>query len=89
MELIVEGGFVEMPKYRCHKEVHALKIKEIQIGHTRAVIVPEDPRYGPIVVDMLFIDKHEPKAGGYYVVYSNGHKSDSPADAFEAGYTKI
>jgi hypothetical protein len=82
----------EMPRYKCHKEVWALKIKEITrvpsgnatVTHS---IVPEDRRYAPFVVSLEYIDKHSPKAGGYYVVYKDGYKSFSPGDVFEDGYT--
>jgi hypothetical protein len=84
----------EMPRYKCHKEVWALKIKEITrvpsgnatVTHS---IVPEDGRYAPFTVSVDYIAKHNPKAGGYYVVYKDGYKSFSPADAFEDGYTLI
>ena len=33
--------------------------------------------------------KHDPQAGGYYVVYADGYQSFSPAQAFEEGYTRI
>ena len=33
--------------------------------------------------------KHQPTVGGYYVVYKDGYKSFSPADAFESGYTRV
>ena len=35
------------------------------------------------------VEKHNPEAGGYYVVYEDGYKSFSPAKAFEEGYTRI
>jgi len=33
--------------------------------------------------------KHKPEVGGYYVVYADGYKSFSPAQAFEEGYTRV
>lgn len=114
-----------MPKYRCFKEVWALKIKEIEpidpptflsavcrgskvLGtacgdcercswyrknpsflHGGAYLVPEDERYANIQVDIEYLSKHKPVAGGYYVVYKDGYKSFSPAQAFEEGYVKI
>jgi hypothetical protein len=112
----------ELPRYRCHKEVWALKIKEIRAaqypnferatcrgcaalgtacgncerckwiaenGNPGYVIVPEDERYARFCVDREYFNKHQPKAGGYYVVYADGYKSFSPAEAFESGYTRI
>lgn len=75
----------EMPRYRCHKEVHALKIEAIN-GHE---ITPADQGFAPFQVLDAYLDKHNPQPGGYYVVYTDGYKSFSPAEAFEDGYTKI
>lgn len=80
---------VEMPRYKCHKEVWALKIKEIQVGTEKSTLVIEDEGYAPIIVDQDWCLKHAPQAGGYYVVYEDGYKSYSPAKAFEGGYTRI
>ena len=87
---------IEMPKYVCHKEVWALKIKDIKLdgeGEDRetdgtAMITPEENGYAPFRVDYAFLKKHIPQVGGYYVVYKDGYKSFSPAEAFESGYTK-
>jgi len=90
----------EMPKYKCHKEVWALKIAGIEFetsttddeGHRvdgGATIIPADEGYASFRVDAEYINKHKPQIGGYYVVYEGGYKSFSPAEAFENGYTKI
>lgn len=84
----------EMPRYKCHKEVWALKIAAIEYGHgahdtVTAVIAPADEGYEPFVVDEAYINKHKPEVGGYYVVYEDGYKSFSPAAAFEGGYTRL
>lgn len=85
----------EMPKYKCHKEVHALKIKEVRLHRQEgsifvgATIVPEEDGYAEFEVDAAYLTKHEPEVGGYYVVYADGYKSYSPAGAFEEGYTRI
>ena len=83
----------EMPRYKCHKQVWALKIADIteptdEAGESRT-IVPADGRYAPFVVDGEYIKKHKPEVGGYYVVYEDGYKSFSPAKAFEAGYSPV
>ena len=88
---------VEMPKYKCHKEVWALKIKSIVRdgeGKNResdgsAIITPEEDDYAPFRVEPDYLHKHKPQVGGYYVVYKDGYKSFSPADAFEEGYSRI
>jgi len=73
-----------MPVYTCHKKVWALKIESVE----GTKIHPADVGYAAFETSQVFIDKHEPKAGGYYVVYQDGYKSYSPAEAFEDGYTK-
>lgn len=88
---------IEMPKYQCHKKVWALKIKTVVIdgeGEDResdgsATITPEEQGYAPFKVDREYVHKHKPQAGGYYVVYEDGYKSFSPAEAFEDGYSRI
>ena len=54
-----------------------------------AIITPAEQGYGPFGVTQTYLNKHEPKVGGYFVVYDDGYKSWSPADAFEGGYTRI
>lgn len=90
----------EMPKYRSHKVVHALKIKSIVLDTDEArkegretdgsaTITPEEDGYAPFKVDHDYVNKHQPQVGGYFVVYEDGYKSWSPAEAFEQGYTRI
>ncbi len=81
----------ELPRYKSHKIVHALKIHNIDIDKETgaAVITPADEGYGPFAVDSEYMAKHKPQSGGYYVVYEDGYKSWSPAEAFESGYTLI
>lgn len=81
----------ELPKYKCHKEVWALKIEGIKVHSDPSVgeIIPFDAGYAPFVVTEAYMKKHNPQPGGYYVVYDDGYTSYSPAAAFEKGYTKI
>ena len=87
----------EMPKYKCIKDVWALKIKSIVFDSDlanqenretdgSATFTPEDDRYAPIKLSAEFVHKHKPVEGGYYVIYKDGYKSFSPASAFEEGY---
>lgn len=83
----------EMPKYRCHKEVWALKIKSVinappDCPDGWAAIEVEDG-FAPVTLSKEFMEKHKPTSGGYYVVYADGYRSFSPAKAFEEGYTRI
>ncbi len=85
------GAERELPKYKCHKLVRALKIGEIRFNEDEqtCVLTPSDPDYGPLSVGLAYFNKHCPKTGGYYVVYDDRYESFSPADAFEAGYTLL
>lgn len=90
----------EMPRYKCHKEVWALKISAIARDSDKAreeqretdgsaTITPAEDGYAPFKVDANYMHKHKPEAGGYYVVYADGYKSFSPAKAFEDGYSPV
>ncbi len=87
----------EMPKYQSHKIVHAIKIDKIELDSVKA---EEERRETDghanligdgfdVNVDHSYVKKHDPQIGGYYIVYEDGYKSFSPAEAFEKGYTKI
>lgn len=86
-----EAGAAELPKYKCHKTVWALKILSIEYKSTeRSIDVAQlrvEAPYGPVRVGDEWIERHKPEPGGYYVVYADGYKSYSPAEAFEEGYT--
>ncbi len=94
----MSAGDREMPKYKCHKEVWALKIAKIEPvvpddphaeSDGTAIITPVEKGYAPFSVSWEYMSKHHPQVGGYYVVYDDGYKSWSPADAFEEGYTRL
>lgn len=76
-----------MKKYVSHKTVHAAKIKAVDNVSGATVGIHLDDG-STINVDVPFIRKHDPKPGGYYVVYSDGYASYSPAKAFEEGYAE-
>lgn len=84
----------EMPRYQCHKVVHALKIREVEVGSevpigSFARLHFHENGYAPLVIDADFYYGRKPQVGGYYVVYEDGYQSFSPADAFESGYSLI
>ena len=93
MQLSSDGqAHIEMPKYKCHKEVWALEIAGISLPQNEAgdaELAFEDSRYAPRLMDRAWLDKHNPEVGGYLVVYKDGYQSYSPADAFEEGYSLI
>lgn len=79
----------ELPLYKCHKQVRAAKITGIgpaSSDHTR-LHFDEALNVG-VDVPLEWATKHKPQIGGYYVQYSDGYTSYSPAKAFEDGYTE-
>jgi hypothetical protein len=88
---------INMPLWKCHKVVRALKIRSInanpslddpEIG-VGATMYPEDGEYAPFPVGEEFMLKHQPIAPGYFVVYEDGYESWSPVTAFEKGYSLL
>ncbi|MGE0289322.1 MAG: hypothetical protein AB7I42_24185 [Bradyrhizobium sp.] len=85
----------KLPRYKSHKEVHAIKIEKIESRMDGTALVhafPDRngrPTCAPIEVPAGWVAKHNPSPGGYLVIYEGGYQSWSPADAFESGYTRI
>lgn len=83
----------ELPKYRSHKIVWALKIAAISQGPDGSLsISPAEDGYAPFIVPAKFVPKHRdgvPEVGWYWVRYANDYESFSPAKAFEEGYTRV
>lgn len=87
---------MQLPQYLSHKLVGALKIGSVQwpkgvaiATDVGAVLVPEKAEYEPLKVSNVYVSRHNPTAGGYYVQYADGLESFSPAEAFEAGYRPL
>lgn len=83
-----------MPVWQCHKQVRALKIRNITWRgsppeDSNYLLDFEDASYAPLPVLKAYVHKHNPQPGGYYVVYEDGYASYSPAKAFEEGYTHV
>ena len=84
------------PQYQCHKKVWALKIAGITDPNAAAdgsrLLAFEEPadgpKHGPLCADGSYMTKHDPRVGGYYVIYEDGYASYSPASAFESGYAR-
>ncbi len=86
---------IGIPRYKCHKEVQALKIKRItheyneNISYNSYYLEFEEACVPGITVTDIWYEHHKPEIGGYYVIYKDGYSSYSPAKAFEEGYTRI
>ena len=81
----------EMPRYRSHKEVHALQIAVIDgIAGENRFRLTFFGGYAPRIVDASVVSRYMPNPGDYFVIYDgDGYESISPAAAFESGYTRI
>lgn len=82
----------EMPRYKSHKEVWALKISAVEIHEDRAAtIAPADDGYAPFTTPAGWGDRFHGNEDdlGYYVVYKDGYTSWSPTEAFKDGYSRI
>jgi hypothetical protein len=82
------GAAAELPLYTSHKQVRALKIERIEVHDSGALIIP-DGGFSGFNVTREYLAKHNPAAGGYWVLYADGYQSWSPAEAFESGYSPV
>lgn len=82
---------IALPQYQAHKKVWALKIKSVEDNRSDGInyLSWENSNYARRRVSDEYMVKHKPVAGGYWVRYSDGYESFSPAEAFESGYTLI
>ena len=85
----------ELPRYKSHKIVEAMKIGSIHEtldDPPSTFLLAEGPEGEPVlnvVVTEAYVAQHQPMAGGYHVRYPDGYESWSPAEAFEEGYTLV
>ena len=82
-----------MKKYICHKEVWADKIIEVlmhfSVVHDRMDYTLRLQDTGLVYAPEHFCARSIPEVGDYYVIYSDGYESFSPAKVFEEGYSEI
>ncbi len=89
----------KMPRYRCHKEVRAVRISDRNtiIGHTIihadnsvSLAIDERDGGGMVRVEHAVVQRYFPQPGDYLVVYEpGGYRSISPRKVFEEGYARI
>lgn len=84
----------EMPRYISCKRVWALKIAKITEGPAETNIQGgswllhfEEPGYAPLEVPHIWLTKHKPEPGWFFIQYEDGYRSACPADVFERGNT--
>lgn len=82
---------MELQRYKCHKEVGAVKITSLTQNDDGTLTITGEGLDDAIVVEKKFVPTHDParpQVGWYFVAYLDGYQSFSPAEAFEEGYTK-
>lgn len=85
-----QGASAEMPRYKSHKTVWALKIAAIEINEDKsAKIAPADKGYAPFTTPAGWASRFTGTETdlGYFVQYPDGFASWSPGKAFLDGYT--
>lgn len=80
----------ELPQYKSHKVVGALKIGHVdRKDDGSAMLIPAEEGYNAVAVSSGYVAKHDPQSGGYFVEYKDGYRSYSPAEPFEEGYVRV
>ena len=74
---------IEMPKYTCNKQVHALQIHDL-VGN---YVVPENGNIPKFMVPDDWFEQYNPQPGGYLIVHDDGMRSYLSKEAFEGWYT--
>lgn len=81
----------DWPSYESHKVVRAKEIIGIDSDDAEEPMLFVDP--GDKWQEMFFPTEpamaKRAKVGDYAVIYADGYKSVSPAEAFRGGYTKL
>lgn len=80
---------MKLPEYQSHKVVEAGKILSIARATATLVVDTGPDTAADVKVGHDWLERHNPKIGGYYVRYSDGYDSFSPATAFEEGYSRL
>lgn len=81
---------VELPMWQCHKKVRAAQIEAIADQHVPDGGAVLRLKGGiSIKVEAKWVERHEARVGGYYVIYEDGYASFSPQAAFQGGYSPI
>ena len=80
----------DQPRYRCHKEVSALKIAAVEPTADGGAALLFEGDFPQINVEHDMVRRYMPIAGDYLVTYDGDrYRSISPAKPFEDGYSRI
>lgn len=75
-----------MQQWKCCRIIEAMWITSITKKIIGWDLIGEG---GPINVEHWWYEKFQPQVGGYFIRDDNRHDSFSPADVFEAMFTKL
>ena len=78
-----------LPRYRSHKSVHAAEILEIVTAPELAGAFLVLNGGHEVEVGAAYLGRHQPRVGGYYVLYPDGDEAWSHAQAFEESYSLL
>lgn len=59
-------------------KVELFRISEVISSNGTTALIPEDVETAPFFVDEAFVARHNPQAGGFYVLHEDGYTSFSP-----------
>ncbi len=94
----------ELPKYKLHEIIGALKIKKIewliipydyqirppdQFNEIAGIIHWEEEGYDPIEVTLGWVLKYQPQVGGYYIIREDAKTLYDEADNFKTLYLRL
>jgi hypothetical protein len=88
----MKQGFLELPRWECHKVVSGDKIVEIREVTIKGLVIGRQWLLAcDAIIDVVpsWIVRGAPVVGDYMVRYDDGYTSWSPAAAFEDGYTRL
>lgn len=88
----MEDACAELPKWKCHKIVHAVKIDNFVACEDGVMLSPiTGSGYARFKVPAEVFARSFPPVGDqfYYVVYDGGYQSWSPVKEFEDGYALL
>ncbi len=85
-----------MPRYKCHKEVHALKIRRVNFMGEGVDLVFTQTEFAPIEISFPEAARFKKAMQGHlesgdvgYLVVEDGCRSWSPTKVFEDGYARL
>jgi hypothetical protein len=82
---------MDIPKYKCHKEVQAAEIHMISLNPDETILVFDDcePIHFKTDEYLRMVARYQPKRGDFLVIYEDGYQAFSTRLAFLNGYSRL